>query len=108
MNKAYEWFGMLTGQEGTSSFIKDTNRIDYFMNETVKVDGANLRVVETTAEAGDVFLCHPFLYHASSQNHSGIPRFMCNRTTPLGERLNLRRINEKNYSPLEFSIRKAL
>lgn len=106
VNRAHEWFSRLTGQEVTSS--NETNRIDYFMNQTVKVHGANLKVVETTAEAGDVFLCHPFLYHASSQNHSGIPRFMCNRTTPLRERLNLRSINEGDYSPLELSIRKAL
>ncbi|MBT2657171.1 phytanoyl-CoA dioxygenase family protein [Bacillus sp. ISL-18] len=109
VNKAHQWFGKLTGQEGTNfSSSKDTTRVDYFMNQTVKVDEVNLRVVETTAEAGDVYLCHPFLYHASSQNHSGIPRFMCNRTTPLGEKLNLRRRNEPDYSPLEFSIRKAL
>lgn len=109
VNKGHEWFSKLTGHEeiGQASNNKK-NRIEYFMNQTVKSDGANLRVVETTAEAGDVFLCHPFLYHASSQNHSGIPRFMCNRTTPLGEKLQLTRTNACEYSPLEISIRDAL
>ncbi|HLG77298.1 MAG TPA: hypothetical protein VKX46_12850, partial [Ktedonobacteraceae bacterium] len=70
-------------------------------------DGFRLRVVEATAEAGDVFLCHPFLYHASAPNVLGVPRFMCNRTTPLKERMNFQR-DDGNYSPVELSIRKAL
>lgn len=110
VNKSHDWFSRLTGQLEVppSTNEKSTDRIDYFMNHTYKDNGANLRVIETTAEAGDVFLCHPFLYHASSQNHSGIPRFMCNRTTPLTERLNVTNDFEGENTPLELSIRKAL
>ena len=84
-------------------------RIDKFMSrETVDADGFALRVLETTGGPGDAILCHPFLYHSSSQNMIGVPRFMCNRTTPLKERMNLNRANEADYSPLELSIRRAL
>lgn|GEM_PF-457877 len=84
-------------------------RIDRFMNrDYTDADGFKLRVLETTGGPGDAILCHPFLYHASSQNRIGVPRFMCNRTTPLAERMNLARENEAEYSPLEISIRRAL
>ncbi|TYP76641.1 hypothetical protein [Paenibacillus methanolicus] len=84
-------------------------RIATFMNEDyIDADGFTLRVLETMGEAGDAILCHPFLYHSSSQNLIGVPRFMCNRTTPVVERLNLKRENEAEYSPLEISIRNAL
>jgi len=73
----------------------------------VDEDGIRLQVVETTGNPGDVILCHPFLYHAASQNHSGVPRFMCNRTTPLTEKINLNR-QDGNYSPLERSIKSAI
>ncbi|MNG22685.1 hypothetical protein D3C84_1071990 [compost metagenome] len=71
-------------------------------------DGFKLRVVEVTGDPGDVILCHPFLYHASSQNHSGQVRFLCNRTTPLVEHMNFDREEDSQYSPLEQSIRDAL
>ena len=51
-------------------------------------DGIRLRVAETTASPGHIISCHPFLYHAPSQNHSGVPRFMCNQKTPLKARMN--------------------
>lgn len=84
-------------------------RIERFMNrEYTDANGFKLRVLETTGSAGDVILCHPFLYHSSSQNLIGVPRFMCNRTTPLNERLKLSRERLSEYSPLEISIRNAL
>lgn len=84
------------------------SRVSRFMERThTDPAGRPLRVVETIANAGDVFLCHPFLIHAASQNHSGVPRFMCNRTTPLRERMTFARA-DGDYSPLEISIRKAL
>jgi hypothetical protein len=83
-------------------------RVHKFMRqETIDADGTRLRVAETTANPGDIFLCHPFLYHAASQNHSGKPRFMCNRTTPLKERLKFNR-EDGDYSAVEISIRRAL
>lgn len=110
VNQAHDWFGKLTGRnQGELDHNDEVSRVDYFINQTFVDDhGTELHVLETTAEAGDVFLCHPFLYHAASQNLSGIPRFMCNRTTPLRERLNFARLSESDYSPLEVSIQKAM
>ncbi|SFI38035.1 Phytanoyl-CoA dioxygenase (PhyH) [Paenibacillus sp. UNC496MF] len=84
------------------------NRVAAFMErEHADADGFRLRVAETPASAGDVLLCHPFLYHCASQNHSGVPRFMCNRATPLVRRMNLNRANPAEYSPLELSVRQS-
>ncbi|MDQ0899492.1 hypothetical protein [Paenibacillus sp. V4I7] len=97
------------GTEGKNSEAFAQERLDKFMNnDYVDANGVTLCVLETTGGPGDVVLCHPFLYHASSQNLNGIPRFMCNRTTPLRERLNLNRDSTAYYSPLETSIRRAL
>ncbi|HEY0753879.1 MAG TPA: phytanoyl-CoA dioxygenase family protein [Ktedonobacteraceae bacterium] len=103
-NRSHPWLETLTGSTG--ALVE--HRVEYFMENPYQ-DGSKttLRVVETTGLPGDIFLCHPFLYHSSSQNHSGIPRFMCNRTTPLTERMQTQR-DDGNYSPLEISIRRAL
>jgi hypothetical protein len=97
------------GSHEAAASEEETNRIEKFMKNTfTDADGIKLRVVETSASAGDVLLCHPFLFHASAPNTIGVPRFMCNRTTPLKERMNLNRVNSEDYSPLELSIRKAI
>lgn len=102
----HPWLAELTGR---SAAPRDAARIPRFMGAgQVDAAGRRLRVVETTAEAGDVFLCHPFLFHAASQNHLRVPRFMCNRTTPLRERLQLHRADPGAHSALEESIRSAL
>lgn len=121
-NRSHPWLAELTGTSAPDSLPlhnglkagdergSDTagSRIETFMKRWyTDEDGVQLRVLETIGSPGDVFLCHPFLYHASSQNHAGVPRFMCNRTTPLQERLQLRRDGSSEYSPLELSIRKA-
>jgi len=85
-----------------------TERIARFMDKTETDEhGTKLRVIEVTGEPGDCFLTHPFMFHSPSFNHSGVPRFMCNRKTPLLERMQLERADE-NYSPLEESIRRAI
>lgn len=103
-NMTHPWLTELTGK-GDQPHAQ--NRVAYFMEQTYQDDITSLRVTETTGAPGDVILCHPFLYHAASQNHSGIPRFMCNRTTPLKERMNLDR-SDGDYSEVETSIRKAI
>jgi len=85
-----------------------TPRIEEFMNRSFcDEQGTQLRAVEVTGEPGDVFLGHPLLFHSPSFNHSGVPRFMCNRKTPLFEPMRFDRADE-NYSPLEESIRRAI
>lgn len=98
----HPWLAELTGQAESVG-----DRVEKFMDTTTTDDyGTELRVIETIAEAGDVMLAHPFMFHAASQNHSGKPRFMCNRAAPLTEPMNLNRA-DGNYSVLELSIRKA-
>lgn len=84
-------------------------RIERFMQPHVDEDGITLRVVETTAHPGDVYLCHPFLFHATSQNHRHVPRFMCNRTAALKDRMRVFGPSDsRRLSPVEESIRRAL
>ena len=45
--------------------------------------------IEITGNAGDMFIIHPFMLHASSQNHSQIPRVISNPPIILKEPLNL-------------------
>ena len=102
-NATYPWLSALTGRAGGPE-----DRVAYFMEQDGQDDtGQPLRVMEATASPGDVYLCHPFLYHAASQNHSGVPRFMCNRTTPLKERMNVKTLTPDS-SPVERSIYHAL
>ena len=98
----HPWLAELAGHVESTG---DRNR--KFLETTVDDQGTELRVVPTIAEAGDVMLGHPFLFHAASQNHSGKPRFMCNRAAPLTAPMNLDRA-DGDYSVLELSIRKAL
>jgi hypothetical protein len=99
------WWGSRAGVRQPSEV---SDRLSYFMGSThVDVDNAPLRVVELTASPGDIILCHPFLYHAASPNHSGRPRFMCNRHTPLTEPMRFRRPNG-DYSPVELSVKRAI
>jgi hypothetical protein len=60
-----------------------------------------------TCKAGTVFLCHPFLVHASQPNRTGSPRFMAQ--PPLMPRVpfDLARADAA-YSPVEIAIRKGL
>lgn len=107
----HPWTSRLTGQPlGDNAEIPDViNRIDFFMNkEYTDGCGIRLKVVETTGSPGDIILGHPFLYHAASQNHSGIPRFLCNNLTAIREKLNFRRSDPQDYSPLETSIMESL
>lgn len=107
----HPWLAELMGQsygEETIPTASTEGRVHRFMEKTtIDERGERLRVAEAVSSPGDVYLCHPFLYHAASQNHSGVPRFMCNRTTPLRERMQLNRADE-NYSAVEISVRGAL
>jgi hypothetical protein len=105
-NRSHPWLARLTGVTPEPAGAAD--RLDYFLDWQSDERGRRLRVVETGGDPGDVLLCHPFLYHAASQNHRRVPRFMCNRTTPLRERMSLRSEPAGGWSPLEESVRGAL
>jgi hypothetical protein len=66
-----------------------------------------MRECLATGRAGTVYLCHPFLVHASQPNRKGSPRFMAQ--PPLMPRVpfELSRA-DGNYSPVERAIRIAL
>jgi hypothetical protein len=111
VNATHPWMHDLTDAKQPAQTLAPGEvppRVRRLMHQaTVDAGGTALRVVETTANPGDLYLCHPFLYHCSSPNHSGRPRFMCNRITPLKQRMNLNR-PDGDYSPVEMSIRHAI
>lgn len=63
---------------------------------------------EATGKVGDVILMHPYMLHASSQNHSGIARFITNPPVALREPMNFNRANAADYSPVELAVLRAL
>lgn len=66
------------------------------------------RVIETTGEAGDIALMHPFMSHARSANTGERVRFICNPCFSLKEPMNFERASENEHSPVEAAIREAL
>ena len=61
-----------------------------------------------TGEAGDVYLCHPFLVHAATWPHRGTsPRFLAQPELPPIAPLNLDR-QDGDYSPVEIAVRLGL
>ena len=59
------------------------------------------RFEEVTGKAGDVVIIHPFMLHASSNNVTGIPRFMSNPPVVLKEPMQFNRANPDDFSLLE-------
>src|SRR5687768_2724846 len=64
--------------------------------------------IETTGKAGDIFLLHPFMLHASSQNHPGRARFLTNPPIALSEPMSFDREDPADYSLVELAILRAL
>jgi len=64
---------------------------------------------ETTGNAGDVFLLHPYILHTSSYNHRPEARFMINPAGQLAEPMRFdRRSDGSAYSPMEQAVLRAL
>jgi hypothetical protein len=64
---------------------------------------------ETTGNAGDVFLLHPFMVHASSYNHRPEARFMINPSGVLNAPMRFnRRSDGSAYAPVEQVVLNAL
>jgi len=63
---------------------------------------------EITGETGDFIILHPFMLHASSNNHSGTVRFMTNPPVVLKEPMNLNRADPADFSLIERATLHAL
>lgn len=63
---------------------------------------------EITGETGDFIILHPFMLHASSNNHSGNVRFMTNPPVVLKEPMNLNRDDPAEFSLIERATLRAL
>lgn len=66
-----------------------------------------MKECSATGKAGTVYLCHPFLVHASQPNRRGNPRFMAQ--PPLMPRVPFELARADGaYSPVEIAIRMGL
>ena len=59
--------------------------------------------VEVTGEVGDFIILHPYMLHASSNNHSRTVRFMTNPPVVLKEPMNFNRANPDDFSLIELA-----
>jgi hypothetical protein len=64
--------------------------------------------VETTGRVGDVFLLHPYVLHAKSQNHLGVPRLITNPPVHLAAPMEFDRPDPADYSPVERAVLRGL
>ena len=64
--------------------------------------------VEATGQVGDVYLLHPYVLHAKSQNHLGIPRLITNPPVHLREPMNFNRPDPADFSPVELAVLRGL
>jgi hypothetical protein len=63
--------------------------------------------LEATGKAGDVYLMHPYLLHASSKNALRVPRVITNPPVHLKEPMNFNRA-DGNYSLVEQAVLRGL
>lgn len=59
--------------------------------------------VEVTGEVGDFIILHPYMLHASSNNHSPNVRFMTNPPVVLKEPMNFNRPDPADFSLIELA-----
>jgi len=63
---------------------------------------------EVTGAAGDVILAHPFLFHTKGFKRQGPPRILSNTEAGLRAPMDLARVDPRDESILERSVRQAL
>jgi hypothetical protein len=68
---------------------------------------ARLPQVLATGEAGDVYLCHPFLVHAAQPHLGTSPRFLAQPPLYPAKQYRLERL-DGGYAPVELAIRRGL
>ena len=71
---SHPWLTELT--HGKRSEDGEADRIHRWMSQATDVAGISAQVVEVTGAPGDVYLCHPSIFHAPSPNHAAEPRIM--------------------------------
>jgi hypothetical protein len=64
--------------------------------------------VEATGQVGDVYLLHPFVLHAKSENALRVPRFITNSTLFLAEPMNFDRPDPADHSLVEQAVLRGL
>jgi Phytanoyl-CoA dioxygenase (PhyH) len=64
--------------------------------------------VETTGRLGDVVLMHPYMLHASSQNHRFTARLITNPPIALREPMRFDRDDPAEHSPVERAVLRGL
>ncbi len=64
--------------------------------------------IEATGEAGDVVLLHPYVLHATSQNHGGLARLITNPPIHLREPMNFNRADATDFSLVERAVLRGL
>jgi hypothetical protein len=64
--------------------------------------------VEATGAVGDVYLLHPYVLHAKSQNVLRVPRVITNPPLTLAEPLRFDRADPNDHSPVERAVLRAL
>jgi hypothetical protein len=64
--------------------------------------------VEATGEAGDVYLLHPYILHAKSQNVLRLPRIITNPPLTLAEPMRFDRADPGEFSLVESAVLRAL
>ncbi len=64
--------------------------------------------VEATGQVGDVYLLHPYVLHAKSQNLLGIPRLITNPPVHLLEPMQFNRPDPADLSPVELAVLRGL
>lgn len=66
------------------------------------------RFAEATAEAGDVYLMHPYMLHAASQNRPRVERIITNPPVTLKEPMEFNRDDPADFSPVERAVLRGL
>jgi hypothetical protein len=63
---------------------------------------------QATGRAGDVYLMHPYMLHAASQNVLRRPRLITNPPVHLKEPMNFNRADPAEFSPVERAVLRGL
>ncbi len=66
--------------KGLCSFDEKVDRVQEFIKGGAEIGDVNVRVIEMTGEAGDVFMTHPLMLHAGSTNCAQDPRLVLSST----------------------------